>query len=185
MRTSTTASAPATGSCRRRRRRSTSRCGSSSCRSSSGATLVVAPAEAHKDPSWLARIIRDDRITTIHFVPSMLAVFLADAGRGRLVDRARLRQRRSAAGGAARPLSLGRRRRAAQPLRSDRGGRRRHVTGTRDRTTARRRCRSAGRSGTRRCTCSTRGAGRCRRGRPATSTSPASSWRASISAGRT
>jgi enterobactin synthetase component F len=44
----------------------------------SGATLVVAPAEAHKDPSWLARIFRDDRITTTHFVPSMLAVFLAD-----------------------------------------------------------------------------------------------------------
>jgi enterobactin synthetase component F len=44
----------------------------------SGAALAVAPPEAHKDPSWLARILRERRITTVHFVPSMLAVFLAD-----------------------------------------------------------------------------------------------------------
>lgn len=45
-----------------------------------GATLVVAPPEAHKDPAWLARIIRDQHITTLHFVPSMLAAFLAEDG---------------------------------------------------------------------------------------------------------
>ncbi|ARU06906.1 non-ribosomal peptide synthetase [Comamonas serinivorans] len=42
-----------------------------------GATLVVAPPEAHRDPAWLARLIRTQRIGTCHFVPSMLAAFLA------------------------------------------------------------------------------------------------------------
>lgn len=43
-----------------------------------GATLVVAPPEAHRDPAWLASIIRAEAITTVHFVPSMLAVFLEE-----------------------------------------------------------------------------------------------------------
>lgn len=43
-----------------------------------GATLVIAPPDAHKDPGWLASIIREQRISVMHFVPSMLAVFLAD-----------------------------------------------------------------------------------------------------------
>src|SRR5690606_14856893 len=43
-----------------------------------GALLVVAPPEAHKDPAWLAAIVREQAITTLHFVPSMLAVFLAE-----------------------------------------------------------------------------------------------------------
>ncbi len=43
-----------------------------------GATLVVAPPDAHKDPAWLARLLREERITTAHFVPSMLAAFLAE-----------------------------------------------------------------------------------------------------------
>jgi amino acid adenylation domain-containing protein len=42
-----------------------------------GARLVVAPPAAHQDPAWLARIIRDAGITTLHFVPSMLQAFLA------------------------------------------------------------------------------------------------------------
>jgi enterobactin synthetase component F len=44
----------------------------------SGATLVIAPPEAHKDPAWLASIFRKERITTTHFVPSMLDAFLAE-----------------------------------------------------------------------------------------------------------
>lgn len=44
----------------------------------SGATLVIAPPDAHKDPAWLASIVREERITTMHFVPSMLAAFLAE-----------------------------------------------------------------------------------------------------------
>ncbi len=43
-----------------------------------GATLVVAPPDAHKDPAWLARLVRMADISTIHFVPSMLAEFLAE-----------------------------------------------------------------------------------------------------------
>lgn len=43
-----------------------------------GATLVVAPPDAHRDPAWLASIIRDEAITSVHFVPSMLAVFLEE-----------------------------------------------------------------------------------------------------------
>jgi len=43
-----------------------------------GATLVVAPPEAHRDPAQTAAIIRRERVTTLHFVPSMLAAFLAD-----------------------------------------------------------------------------------------------------------
>ena len=42
-----------------------------------GATLVVAGPDAHRDPTELARLIRDHGITTAHFVPSMLDAFLA------------------------------------------------------------------------------------------------------------
>ncbi|WP_374405804.1 amino acid adenylation domain-containing protein [Pelagerythrobacter sp.] len=41
-----------------------------------GATLVVAPPGAHRDPAAIAALIRDEAITTLHFVPSMLAAFL-------------------------------------------------------------------------------------------------------------
>jgi len=41
-----------------------------------GAQLVLAATGGHKDPSYLADIIREHEITTINFVPSMLAVFL-------------------------------------------------------------------------------------------------------------
>ncbi|MEU3626069.1 non-ribosomal peptide synthetase [Amycolatopsis coloradensis] len=44
-----------------------------------GATLVVAKPEGHKDPAYLAELIRTAGITTVHFVPSMLAVFLETA----------------------------------------------------------------------------------------------------------
>src|SRR5690606_29225816 len=44
----------------------------------SGATLVVAPPEAHRDPAWLARILCESRVTTLHFVPSMLAALLEE-----------------------------------------------------------------------------------------------------------
>jgi amino acid adenylation domain-containing protein/non-ribosomal peptide synthase protein (TIGR01720 family) len=41
-----------------------------------GATLYMAPPEAHRDPDELARIIEREAITVMHFVPSMLAAFL-------------------------------------------------------------------------------------------------------------
>ncbi len=43
-----------------------------------GGVLVVAPPQAHKDPVWLLDIVREQAITTMHFVPSMLAAFLAE-----------------------------------------------------------------------------------------------------------
>ncbi|MFE6778221.1 amino acid adenylation domain-containing protein [Streptomyces sp. NPDC057702] len=43
-----------------------------------GATLVVAEPGGHQDPAYLARIIREQRVTTTHFVPSMLGVFLTE-----------------------------------------------------------------------------------------------------------
>ncbi|MDR6979072.1 amino acid adenylation domain-containing protein/non-ribosomal peptide synthase protein (TIGR01720 family) [Streptomyces sp. 3330] len=41
-----------------------------------GATLVVARPEGHKDPEYLADLIRREGVTTVHFVPSMLESFL-------------------------------------------------------------------------------------------------------------
>ncbi|MGA2351075.1 MAG: amino acid adenylation domain-containing protein [Terracidiphilus sp.] len=41
-----------------------------------GAKLVMARPEGHKDPDYLTAMIRQHSITTMHFVPSMLQVFL-------------------------------------------------------------------------------------------------------------
>ncbi|MFW9261379.1 amino acid adenylation domain-containing protein [Nostoc sp. CALU 546] len=41
-----------------------------------GARLVVAKAQGHRDPNYLVNVITQQQITTIHFVPSMLQVFL-------------------------------------------------------------------------------------------------------------
>lgn len=41
-----------------------------------GATLVVAPPDAHRDPAAIAKVIGEEAITTLHFVPSMLSAFL-------------------------------------------------------------------------------------------------------------
>jgi amino acid adenylation domain-containing protein len=43
-----------------------------------GATLVIAKPEGHKDPAYLAHLIRAENITTVHFVPSMLEAFLTE-----------------------------------------------------------------------------------------------------------
>ncbi|MEU9609110.1 amino acid adenylation domain-containing protein [Streptomyces sp. NPDC048057] len=43
-----------------------------------GATLVLARPEGHKDPRYLAELIQRERITTAHFVPAMLQVFLEE-----------------------------------------------------------------------------------------------------------
>jgi len=42
-----------------------------------GARLVMARPGGHKDPAYLCDVIEAERITTLHFVPSMLDVFLA------------------------------------------------------------------------------------------------------------
>jgi enterobactin synthetase component F len=41
-----------------------------------GATLVSARPDGHKDPAYLAGLIAAERVTTVHFVPSMLRIFL-------------------------------------------------------------------------------------------------------------
>lgn len=45
-----------------------------------GAALVVAIPEGHRDSAYLAETIREHQITTLHFVPSMLQVFLEEPG---------------------------------------------------------------------------------------------------------
>ncbi|REF28317.1 amino acid adenylation domain-containing protein [Xenorhabdus cabanillasii] len=47
-----------------------------------GARLSVAKPEGHKDPLYLSTLIREQKITTLHFVPSMLSVFLEHASLG-------------------------------------------------------------------------------------------------------
>ncbi|TKC90315.1 amino acid adenylation domain-containing protein [Trinickia terrae] len=44
-----------------------------------GARLVLARAEGHKDPAYLSGLIRQERVTTAHFVPSMLQAFVDHA----------------------------------------------------------------------------------------------------------
>ncbi|PQP10869.1 non-ribosomal peptide synthetase, partial [Rhodococcus opacus] len=44
-----------------------------------GARLVIAEPDGHRDPVYLERVIREESVTTVHFVPSMLEVFLAGA----------------------------------------------------------------------------------------------------------
>ncbi|MFF6783531.1 amino acid adenylation domain-containing protein [Streptomyces sp. NPDC012510] len=43
-----------------------------------GAALVVARPEGHRNPAYLAELIREQGVTTAHFVPSMLQVFLEE-----------------------------------------------------------------------------------------------------------
>ncbi|SDI17299.1 amino acid adenylation domain-containing protein [Actinokineospora alba] len=43
-----------------------------------GARLVVAPAQAHRDPRELVDLIEREGVTTVHFVPSMLSLFVGE-----------------------------------------------------------------------------------------------------------
>jgi amino acid adenylation domain-containing protein len=45
-----------------------------------GARLVIAKPEGHKDSAYLVNLIAEKSITTLHFVPSMLQVFLETSG---------------------------------------------------------------------------------------------------------
>uniref|UniRef100_UPI002457AFAD non-ribosomal peptide synthetase n=1 Tax=Nocardia brasiliensis TaxID=37326 RepID=UPI002457AFAD len=45
-----------------------------------GARLVVAKPDGHRDPVYLAQIIAEQGISTAHFVPSMLSVFVSTLG---------------------------------------------------------------------------------------------------------
>jgi len=45
-----------------------------------GACIVMARPQGHKDPDYLVSTIRAEKITTMHFVPSMLRAFLESPG---------------------------------------------------------------------------------------------------------
>ncbi|BDB61764.1 non-ribosomal peptide synthetase [Rhodococcus sp. RDE2] len=44
-----------------------------------GARLVVAAPDGHRDPGYLVSVIARNSVTVVHFVPSMLAVFVAES----------------------------------------------------------------------------------------------------------
>ncbi|WP_460317763.1 non-ribosomal peptide synthase/polyketide synthase [Pseudomonas ogarae] len=69
-----------------------------------GATLVVARPDGHRDPAYLSQLIQQERVTTLHFVPSMLRAFVEEPS---LVDCQSLRQ--VFASGEALPVDLVRR----------------------------------------------------------------------------
>ena len=50
------------------------------CPLAAGARLLIARPEGHKDASYLVRAVRDGRVSTLHFVPSMLHAFLEEPG---------------------------------------------------------------------------------------------------------
>ena len=51
-----------------------------------GARLVMARPEGHKDPAYLIETIDRNKITTMHFVPSMLQVFLERADEATMLE---------------------------------------------------------------------------------------------------
>ncbi|MEU4315654.1 amino acid adenylation domain-containing protein [Nocardia sp. NPDC024068] len=51
-----------------------------------GARLVVARPDGHRDPAYLAALIREKEVTTAHFVPSMLSVFVTETEVGGCVS---------------------------------------------------------------------------------------------------
>src|SRR5690606_31781543 len=55
-----------------------------------GAKLVVARAGAHGDPIYLSEVIRQQGVTTLHFVPSRLRVFIEDERAPRCTSLARV-----------------------------------------------------------------------------------------------
>ncbi|MGW1208835.1 amino acid adenylation domain-containing protein [Streptomyces sp. NPDC002499] len=67
-----------------------------------GAALVLARPGGHRDPAYLAELISQQRVTTAHFVPSMLRVFLDDPA----AERTRGTLRRVVCSGEALPTEL-------------------------------------------------------------------------------
>ena len=95
-----------------------------------GAVLVVARPGGHRDAGYVADLIAEERITTIHFVPPMLEAILEEPRFERCVSLTRV-----ICSGEALTWDLQQRffdrsrRRAAQLVWSDRSGRRRHLVG--------------------------------------------------------
>ena len=78
---------------------------------SQGATLVVAEPGGHRDPAYLASVLLAERITTVHFVPSVLQACLPELGAVALPG-----LRRVICSGEALPPSLVRRFQEIQPV---------------------------------------------------------------------
>ncbi len=55
-----------------------------------GARLVMARPGGHKDPAYLCEVIAAEQVTTLHFVPSMLDVFLAHGDVSQAAGRVRV-----------------------------------------------------------------------------------------------
>ncbi|MFD0392007.1 AMP-binding protein [Streptomyces nogalater] len=55
-----------------------------------GACTVVAKPDGHRDPGYLTGMFTTHGITTVHFVPSMLEVLLAEADRTALAGLRRI-----------------------------------------------------------------------------------------------
>jgi amino acid adenylation domain-containing protein/non-ribosomal peptide synthase protein (TIGR01720 family) len=51
-----------------------------------GAQLMMAPPESHRDPEALTHLISEYQITTLHFVPSMLAAFVSHLEQANATD---------------------------------------------------------------------------------------------------
>ncbi|WP_157108419.1 non-ribosomal peptide synthetase, partial [Aldersonia kunmingensis] len=75
-----------------------------------GAGLVVAAADGHRDPAYLAALIEEQSVTTVQFVPSMLSVFVTEVSAGRCAS-----LRRVFTGGEALSGEVAQRMRAAVP----------------------------------------------------------------------
>jgi amino acid adenylation domain-containing protein len=72
-----------------------------------GARLVLARPGGHRDPAYLMRRIEEQEVTTLHFVPSMLQVFLAHLSQAAQAGLGRCRSvRRVLASGEALPAEL-------------------------------------------------------------------------------
>ncbi|TLF82503.1 amino acid adenylation domain-containing protein [Nocardia cyriacigeorgica] len=50
-----------------------------------GASIVIAEPDGHRDPAYLSRTIAENAVTTVHFVPSMLDAFLDPVASGATV----------------------------------------------------------------------------------------------------
>ncbi|CAM8765073.1 non-ribosomal peptide synthetase [Burkholderia pseudomallei] len=148
----------------------------------SGARLVIAKPEGHKDPAYLSELIDRERVTTLHFVPSMLQAFLEDEGAARGCGSVK----RVMCSGEALPPSLVKRFYRCLPdarLHNLYGPTEAAVDVTAwacDAEEGARRCRSVGRSRTRGSTYWTGMASRCREGWRGNCISAACRWREGI-----
>ncbi|MCP3138032.1 non-ribosomal peptide synthase/polyketide synthase [Pyxidicoccus xibeiensis] len=75
-----------------------------------GARLVLARPGGHQDPAYLVRLMEQERVTTAHFVPSMLQAFVEEPGLERLTH-----LRRVVCSGEALPMPVVRRAQARLP----------------------------------------------------------------------